>query len=82
METRAAYGRLFVAAALLEAGKPREAEFYMVLGDGWKTMGNAVEAAAAYRRAFDLAANEAERAFLADGWNRAFKFRETDPDQD
>src|SRR5207244_3441983 len=26
-------------------------------------------------------AGDAEREFLADGWNRAFKFRETDPDQ-
>jgi hypothetical protein len=26
-------------------------------------------------------AGDTERAFLADGWNRAFKYRETDPDQ-
>ena len=27
------------------------------------------------------AAGDEQRYFLADGWNRAFKFRETDPDQ-
>jgi predicted CXXCH cytochrome family protein len=44
-----------VLARLLDEGKPREAEFYMVLGDGWKMMGNAGEAAAAYRRALQIA---------------------------
>ena len=32
---------------------PREAEFYMVLGDGWKALGKPAEAAAAYRRALE-----------------------------
>jgi predicted CXXCH cytochrome family protein len=31
--------------------KPREPEFYMILGDGWKSLGKTAEAAAAYREA-------------------------------
>ncbi len=34
--------------------KPPEAEFYMVLGDGWKSMGKPQEAAAAYRQALQM----------------------------
>jgi tetratricopeptide (TPR) repeat protein len=34
--------------------KPKEPEFYMVLGDGWKSLGRVEEAAAAYRRALEL----------------------------
>ncbi len=34
--------------------QPREPEFYMVLGDGWKSLGKPTEAAAAYRRALEL----------------------------
>jgi Tfp pilus assembly protein PilF len=41
-------------ARLMEEIKPREAEFYMVLGDGWKMAGNPREAAAAYQRALEI----------------------------
>lgn len=34
--------------------KPSEAEFYMVLGDGWKSAGEPREAAAAYRQALAI----------------------------
>jgi cytochrome c-type biogenesis protein CcmH/NrfG len=34
--------------------QPKEAEFYMVLGDGWKSLGKPQEAAAAYRRALQI----------------------------
>jgi tetratricopeptide (TPR) repeat protein len=34
--------------------KPPEAEFYMVLGDGWKNLGKLPEAAAAYQRALQI----------------------------
>jgi predicted CXXCH cytochrome family protein len=34
--------------------KPQEAEFYMVLGDGWKSEGKPLEAAAAYQRALKI----------------------------
>jgi predicted CXXCH cytochrome family protein len=44
-----------VLARLIEENKPREAEFYMVLGDGWKTEGDPAEAAAAYRQALRIA---------------------------
>ncbi len=40
--------------ALLDAVKPRNSEFYMILGDGWKFAGNLKNAEAAYRRALDL----------------------------
>jgi len=40
---------------LIDEIKPREAEFYMVLGDGWKMQGSPPEAAAAYRRALQIA---------------------------
>ena len=40
-------------ARLIDEIKPQEAEFYMVLGDGWKSLGNPREAAAAYRRALE-----------------------------
>ena len=39
---------------LLDEMKPRQAEFYMVLGDGWKSMGKPQEAAAAYQKALEL----------------------------
>ena len=35
-------------ARSIDRQKPREAEFYMVLGDGWKSMAKPEEAAAAY----------------------------------
>ena len=41
---------------LIDEIKPREPEFYMVLGDGWKSAGNPQEAAAAYRRALEIEA--------------------------
>jgi predicted CXXCH cytochrome family protein len=41
-------------ARLIEELEPREAEFYMVLGDGWKSEGNPREAAAAYQRALEI----------------------------
>ena len=41
-------------ARLIEEIKPQEAEFYMVLGDGWKSAGKPQEAAAAYRRALQM----------------------------
>ncbi|MEI9974891.1 MAG: tetratricopeptide repeat protein [Ignavibacteriota bacterium] len=44
-----------VLARLLEEMKPPEAEFYMVLGDGWKSFGDNAQAAAAYRRALQMA---------------------------
>lgn len=46
---------------------PKEPEFYMVLGDGWKSLGKPDEAAAAYRRALELAPNStrAMRALAA-----------------
>jgi tetratricopeptide (TPR) repeat protein len=34
--------------------KPEEAEFYMVLGDGWKSVGKPQDAAAAYQRALKI----------------------------
>jgi tetratricopeptide (TPR) repeat protein len=39
---------------LLDAVRPREPEFYMVLGEGWKALGNPAEAATAYRHALEL----------------------------
>jgi predicted CXXCH cytochrome family protein len=39
---------------LIDKIKPEEAEFYMVLGDGWKSMGKPQEAAAAYQRALNI----------------------------
>jgi len=39
---------------LMDEARPREPEFYMVLGDGWKSLGKPAEAAAAYRRALEL----------------------------
>jgi len=58
---------------LIDEIKPKEAEFYMVLGDGWKSAGKLREAAAAYRQALErepgstsamraLASVDAERA--------------------
>ena len=44
-----------VLARLIEEIKPHDAEFYMVLGDGWKMDGNLLEAADAYRRALRIA---------------------------
>jgi len=41
-------------AKLIGETKPREAEFYMVLGDGWKSAGKADAAADAYRRALAI----------------------------
>jgi cytochrome c-type biogenesis protein CcmH/NrfG len=39
---------------LMDEVKPQEAEFYMVLGGGWKTAGNPQEAASAYQRALQI----------------------------
>lgn len=39
---------------LIDEIKPQETEFYMVLGDGWKSVGKPQEAAAAYRRALHI----------------------------
>jgi tetratricopeptide (TPR) repeat protein len=49
---------------LLDEVKPAEPEFYMVLGDGWKSLGKPAEAAAAYRRAlqFEPKSGQAMRA--------------------
>jgi tetratricopeptide (TPR) repeat protein len=44
-----------VLARLVEQVKPREPEFYMVLGDGWKMADNLQEAAKAYRQALQIA---------------------------
>jgi predicted CXXCH cytochrome family protein len=54
-------------ARLMDEIKPREAEFYMVLGDGWKTAGNSQEAVAAYRQALQIApdSTRAMRALAA-----------------
>jgi len=41
-------------ARLIDEIKPPEAEFYMVLGDGWKFLGRPQDAAAAYQRALQL----------------------------
>jgi len=41
-------------ARLIDEIKPKEAEFYMVLGDGRKSEGKLEEAAAAYRRALQM----------------------------
>jgi cytochrome c-type biogenesis protein CcmH/NrfG len=41
-------------ARLIDEIKPREAEFYMVLGDGWRSMAKPGEAAAAYQRALQI----------------------------
>jgi tetratricopeptide (TPR) repeat protein len=41
-------------ARLIDQIKPQDAEFYMVLGDGWKSMGKPQEAAAAYQRALKI----------------------------
>ena len=38
---------------LIDRIKPREPEFYKVLGDGWKALGKMPEAAAAYRQALE-----------------------------
>ena len=52
---------------LIDQLKPPQAEFYMVLGDGWKSAGNLPQAAAAYQKALqiDLNSTRAMRA-LAD----------------
>ncbi len=54
-------------AKLVDRLKPREAEFYMVLGDGWKSMAKPEQAAAAYRRALQMApdSTRAMRALAA-----------------
>ena len=39
---------------MMDELKPREMEFYMVLGDGWKAEGKTAEAAAAYRQALEM----------------------------
>lgn len=39
---------------LMDEIKPQEAEFYMVLGDGWKSAGKPEDAAAAYQRALQI----------------------------
>jgi tetratricopeptide (TPR) repeat protein len=39
---------------LIDEIKPQEAEFYMVLGDGWKSLGKPQEAAAAYQQALKI----------------------------
>jgi predicted CXXCH cytochrome family protein len=39
---------------LIDEIKPAEPEFYMVLGDGWRSAGNPREAAGAYRRALQI----------------------------
>jgi tetratricopeptide (TPR) repeat protein len=39
---------------LIEEVKPQDAEFYMVLGDGWKSLGKPEEAAAAYQQALKI----------------------------
>jgi tetratricopeptide (TPR) repeat protein len=39
---------------LIDELKPRDAEFYMVLGDGWKSEGKPRDAAAAYRQALQM----------------------------
>jgi len=44
----------------LDKLKPPEAEFYMVLGDGWKSLGKAQEAAAAYQRALQIKPDSAQ----------------------
>jgi tetratricopeptide (TPR) repeat protein len=46
--------RLPELSRLIRETQPREPEFYMVLGDGWKAAGNPAEAAAAYRRALEI----------------------------
>ena len=46
-------------ARRIEEIQPREAEFYMVLGDGWKSLGKPREAAAAYRQALAKEPNSA-----------------------
>ncbi len=48
-----------VLARLIEENKPREPEFYMVLGDGWKMAGNLPESAKAYRQALEIAPDSA-----------------------
>jgi predicted CXXCH cytochrome family protein len=45
---------------LLDEIKPRNAEFYMVLGDGWKSLGKLQEAAAAYRQALQIKPDSAQ----------------------
>jgi tetratricopeptide (TPR) repeat protein len=47
--------------------KPKEPEFYMVLGDGWKNLGKPEQASAAYRQALTLTPNStrAMRALAA-----------------
>ncbi len=42
---------------LIDEIKPRNPEFYMILGDGWKFLGNPANAAAAYERALALKPN-------------------------
>jgi cytochrome c-type biogenesis protein CcmH/NrfG len=39
---------------LMDEIKPQEAEFYLVLGDGWKSAGKPREAVAAYQRALQI----------------------------
>jgi predicted CXXCH cytochrome family protein len=41
-------------ARLIEEVQPEEAEFFLVLGDGWKSMAKPREAAAAYQRALQI----------------------------
>jgi tetratricopeptide (TPR) repeat protein len=41
-------------AQLIDQVKPPDSEFYMVLGDGWKSLGKPQEAAAAYQQALKI----------------------------
>jgi cytochrome c-type biogenesis protein CcmH/NrfG len=41
-------------ARLIDETNPQEAEFFMILGDGWKSMAKPREAAAAYQRALQI----------------------------
>ncbi len=74
---------------LIEEVKPREAEFYMVLGDGLKSEGKLADAAAAYQKALQIKpdSTRAMRALAAvDATNaeqilaRAVQIAPTDPE--
>jgi predicted CXXCH cytochrome family protein len=67
-----------VLAKEVAARKPAQAEFYVVLGDGWTALGRKEEAAAAYREAARLAPQSARVLRMVDV-QKALELAPNDP---